>query len=363
MSPFYIKTSVCGSSQWKEVTGFYVKKNGSWCEVNEGHIKTSVCGDPSEWKLYYSNTKVQPGVILWTVDTSAPAGTVVANGSGVTAASNPTLHELLTNSGNLNSDGDPLFGGDLTTPLLPDIQGSNRFIRARSGNSSTTGVGVYQGYGIPSHYHQYRTYPGFGSGLQIPGPPSGYLGWTGSSAENLRVASINSTGEIGNGTALPNSGTETRPNNIAFLPVLGTEEISTVPVGSFVWWTSDTVPDGYLLCDGSAVTATYATLRTILIDAGNPFGTDGSNPRLPDLVTDNRFIRGAGGSLAHGTTQSHQLENHSHSYTRVTAQSIGDSGSRNAAQVTTYLSGPANGGNPGNETRPNAIALLPILKY
>ena len=145
--------------------------------------------------------------------------------------------------------------------------------------------------------------------------------------------------------------------------MLGTEEISTVPVGSFVWWTSDTVPDGYLLCDGSAVTATYATLRTILIDAGNPFGTDGSNPRLPDLVTDNRFIRGAGGSLAHGTTQSHQLENHSHSYTRVTAQSIGDSGSRNAAQVTTYLSGPANGGNPGNETRPNAIALLPILKY
>ena len=363
MSPFYIKTSVCGSSQWKEVTGFYVKKNGSWCEVNEGHIKTSVCGDPSEWKLYYSNTKVQPGVILWTVDTSAPAGTVVADGSGVTAASNPTLHELLTHSGNLNSDGDPLFGGDLTTPLLPDIRGSNRFIRARSGNSSTTGVGVYQGHGIPSHYHKYRTYPGFGSGLEIPGPPSSYLGWTGSSAENLRVASSNSTGEIGNGTALPNSGNETRPNNIAFLPVLGTEEISTVPVGSFVWWTTDTVPNGYLLCDGSAVTATYDTLRTILIDAGNPFGTDGSNPRLPDLVTDNRFIRGAGGSLAHGTTQNHQLENHSHSYTKVTAQNIGDPGPKNAARTTTYLSGPANGGNPGNETRPNAIALLPILKY
>jgi hypothetical protein len=165
-------------------------------------------------------------------------------------------------------------------------------------------------------------------------------------------------------TALPNSGTETRPNNIAFLPVLGTEEISTVPVGSFVWWTSDTVPDGYLLCDGSAVTATYATLRTILIDAGNPFGTDGSNPRLPDLVTDNRFIRGCWWffSTWHNTKSS--VRKIIVTLTQeFTAQSIGDSGSRNAAQVTTYLSGPANGGNPGNETRPNAIALLPILKY
>ena len=358
MSPFYIKTSVCGSSQWKEVTGFYVKKNGSWCEVNEGHIKTSVCGDPSEWKLYYSNTKVEPGVILWTVDTSAPTGTVIADGSGVTAASNPTLHELLTKSSNLNSDGDPLFGGDLTTPLLPDIQGSNRFIRARSGNSSTTGVGVYQGAGLVSHTHQYRVYANFGAGIQIPGPPSGYLNWGQLSASNVREPSTSSNGQISSGTSKTVG--ETRPNNIAFLPVLGTEQISTVPVGSFIWWTSDTVPNGYLLCDGSAVTTTYATLRDILINAGSPFGTSGSDPRLPDLVTDNRFIRGAGGSLAHGTTQDHQIENHSHTYLGRSGGGIGDSGPRNANRFTDYLSGPA--GTAG-ETRPNAIALLPILKY
>lgn len=363
MSPYYIKTSLCGSSQWKEVTGFYVKRNGEWCEINEAHVKTSVCGNPSEWKLYYSSTKIEPGVVLWTVNTTAPTGTVVADGSSISAASQPTLHALLTDSNNLNSNGDPLFGGTLTNPNLPDIQGSNRFIRARSGNSATTGVGVLQNSAVPSHRHNYRTYPGSGSGLQIPGPPSSYIGWGSRTAANLRVASTNSNGQISSGTSLPSAGTETRPNNIAFTPVLSVQEVSTVPVGSFVWWTSDTVPDGYLLCDGSAVTTTYSTLRDILIGAGNPFGTSGSDPRLPDLITDNRFIRGAGGSLAHGTTQSHNIASHTHTYTGQVGGNIGDSGSRNAAQFTTYLSGPASGGNPGNETRPHSIALLPLLKY
>jgi hypothetical protein len=362
MSPFYIKTSVCGTPQWKEVTGFYVKREGGWCEVNEAHVKTSVCGDISQWKLYYSNTKVEPGIVLWNVGTGAVAGTVVADGSSISAATQPTLHALLTDSNNLNSNGDPLFGGTLTNPNLPNIQGSNRFIRARSGNSVSTGVGVLQGHGLPSHTHSYRVYPGFGSGLQIPGPPSSYIGFGGRSASNLRVASTNSTGEISGGTSLPSAGSETRPNNIAFRPVLAVQEVPTVPVGSFVWWTSDTVPSGYLLCDGSAVTATHAALRTLLIDSGSPFGTSGSDPRLPDLVTDNRFIRGAGGSLAHGTTQAHNIESHSHDYTGRVGGNIGDSGPRNAAQHTTYLSGPASGGNPGSETRPNCIALLPILK-
>lgn len=363
MSPFYIKTSVCGTSQWKEVTGFYVKREGEWCEVNEAHVKTSVCGDISQWKLYYSNVKIEPGVILWTVDTTAPTGTVVANGSGVTAATNPTLHDLLTRGDNLNSNGDPLFGGDLTTPLLPNIQGSNRFIRARSGNSVSTGVGVYQNDAVPAHTHKYNKIDDGDGSILIPGPPSTFISFNEENVGDLREPSTNTNGEVSSGTALASAGTETRPNNIAFTPVLGTEQISTVPVGSFIWYTSNTVPSGYLLCDGSAVTTTYNNLRQILIDAGNPFGTSGSNPRLPDLVTDNRFIRGAGGSLAHGTTQTHNVATHEHSFTVNRSSGIGDSGSKNAAQFTTIISGPVQGTNTANETRPNSIALLPILKY
>jgi len=361
MAPYYIKTSVCGSSQWKEVTGFYVKKNGSWCAVNEAYVKTSVCGDISQWKLYYSGAKIQPGVVIWTVDTTAPTGTVIADGSGITAATQPTLHDLLTRGDNLNSNGDPLFGGDLTTPLLPNIQGSNRFIRARSGNSATSGVGVYENSNVANHNHTYSVYANFGAGIQIPGPPSGYMNWGTLSASNIRQPSGSSTGEIGSGTAL--SVGETRPNNIAFTPVLGVEEVSSVPVGSFIWWTSDTVPNGYLLCDGSAVTTTHSALRDMLVNAGNPFGTSGSDPRLPDLVTDNRFIRGAGGALAHGTTQQHQMESHTHTYVGRSGGGIGDSGSQNANRFTDYLSGPVSGATAGSETRPNCIALLPILKY
>lgn len=363
MSPYYIKTSLCGSSQWKEVTGFYVKRNGEWCEINEAHVKTSVCGSPSEWKLYYSNTKIEPGVVLWTVNTTAPTGTVVADGSGVTAATNPTLHDLLTKTENLNSNGDPLFGGNLTTPLLPNIQGSNRFIRARSGNSVSTGVGVYQGDAVPSHTHKYNKIDDGDGSILIPGPPNTFVNFGEEQVGNLREPSTNTNGEISSGTALASAGTETRPNNIAFTPVLGTEQISTIPVGSFLWYTSNTVPTGYLLCDGSAVTATYNALRTILINAGSPFGTSGSDPRLPDLVTGNRFIRGAGGSLAHGTTQSHNIANHTHEFTVNRQSGIGDSGSRNAEQFTTIISGPVQGTNTANETRPNCIALLPILKY
>jgi hypothetical protein len=360
MSPYYIKTSVCGSSQWKEVAGFYVKKSGSWCAVDEAYVKTSVCGDISQWKLYYSGTKIQPGIVLWTVDTNTPAGTVVADGSSITSTSQPTLHELLTNASNLNADGDPLFGGTLTDPLLPDIQGSNRFVRARNGNSTTTGVGVYEGANVATHRHVYRVYANFGAGIQIPGPPSGYFNWGTLSASNVREPSTSSTGQIGSGTGLTTG--ETRPNNIAFRPVLGVEEVSSVPTGSFVWWTSDTVPSGYLLCDGSAVTTVNSALRDMLINAGNPFGTDGGDPRLPDLVTDNRFIRGAGGSLTHGTTQDHQVANHSHTYVGRSGGGIGDGGSRNANRFTDYLSGPVTGTAAGDETRPNAIALLPILK-
>ena len=362
MSPYYVKTSICGDSEWKEVTGFYVKKNGEWCEVKEGYVKTSICGD-SEWKLYYSTTTIQAGIVFWTVNTTASAGTVLANGSTISAASQPALHALLTDPNNLNADGNPLFGGDLTNPRLPDIQGSNRFVRARSGNSVTEGVGVTQSDAVPSHYHYYNKISDGNGSIQLAGPPCGGYSFGGTNFSNLREPSSNTNGEIGSGTALATEGSETRPNNIAFTPVLGVEEVPTVPVGSFLWYTFNTVPNGYLLCDGSAVTTTYSDLRTLLINAGSPFGTSGSNPKLPDLVTGNRFIRGAGGSLAHGTTQSHTLATHTHNFSFVGSGSICDRSGGSGGQITTILSGPVQGVDTATETRPNCIALLPILKY
>lgn len=362
MSPYYIKTDICGLSEWKEVVSYYVKRDGVWVEVTEAHVKTDVCGGNSEWKQYYGTTpNINSGIVFWSVDTTAPTGTVVADGSSVSPGS--SLHDLLTDPGNLNENGDPLFGGDLTNPNLPNIQGSNRFIRARSGNSVTGGVGVTQSDAVQSHYHKYNKIDDGNGSILIPGPPNTFVSFGEEFISDLKEPSAFTNGELGTGTNLASAGTETRPNNIAFTPVLGVQEVPTVPVGSFLWYTANTVPDGYLLCDGSAVTTTYNDLRTILVDAGNPFGTDGSNPRLPDLVTDNRFIRGAGGSLTHGTTQTHTIATHTHYATVNRPEGIGDSGSRNFASFNSIITGPVQGAATANETRPNSIALLPILKY
>jgi hypothetical protein len=357
MSPFYIKTSICGSSEWKEVKGFYVKKDGDWCAVNEAQIKTSVCGNPSEWKLYYSTTKISTGLMLWTLNIGAPEGTITADGR--TLLESTIYSELRTL---LIDEENPFDTGYEGNPKIPDLVTRNRFIRARNGAS----VGTLQSDALATHAHKYKAYPNSGTGLQIPGPPSSYFGFTTKSDSNLREPSTNTNGEKGSGTVLSSAGTETRPNNIALRPILAVQEVTLVPVGCFIWWTSNTVPDGYLLCDGSAVTTTYNELRSLLVNSGNPFGTDGSDPKLPDFITGNRFVRGAGGdaNLTHGTTQGHAIKNHSHSYTGTTSGSIGDSGSRNSASKdASYLSGPPNAGNPDDETRPNCIALLPIVKY
>jgi len=44
-----------------------------------------------------------------------------------------------------------------------------------------------------------------------------------------------------------------------------------------------TAAAGWLMCDGSACTSTYASLRAALIASGSPYGLSGSDPLLPNL--------------------------------------------------------------------------------
>ena len=64
-----------------------------------------------------------------------------------------------------------------------------------------------------------------------------------------------------------------------------------VPVGASIEWTADTIPDGWLLCDGSAVSRTlYAKLFAVI---GTKWGEgDGSTTfNLPNSI--GRFAEGA----------------------------------------------------------------------
>lgn len=135
-----------------------------------------------------------------------------------------------------------------------------------------------------------------------------------------------------------------------------------VPVGSIFWLAAQTAPEGYLICDGSAVSRTeYADLFAAI---GTTFGTgDGSTTfALPNLQA--AFIRGAGSQDGYSATFGQKQEAtrfpelkavptsifdyYSDKSTSINSQSIQNFGSNN---VNVYA------------VRPYNIALTPIIKY
>ena len=48
-------------------------------------------------------------------------------------------------------------------------------------------------------------------------------------------------------------------------------------------WAGATAPDGWLLCEGQAVTSANPGLRRLLLDSGSPYGVSGSDPLAPNL--------------------------------------------------------------------------------
>jgi len=84
------------------------------------------------------------------------------------------------------------------------------------------------------------------------------------------ILTVNGGGMTVRGTAF--SGVSGNPTLLA----------QTTPlVGEIRAYALTTIPTGWALCDGSALTAT-SPLRTALIAAGNPYGVSGSDPLLPD---------------------------------------------------------------------------------
>lgn len=84
--------------------------------------------------------------------------------------------------------------------------------------------------------------------------------------------------------------------------------VGVVPTGSVLYFAGASVPDGYLLCDGSAVSrSTYATLYTRI---GTTYGAgDGTTTFNVPKLTDDRFIKG---SATVGTAADAVIGTHSH---------------------------------------------------
>jgi microcystin-dependent protein len=160
------------------------------------------------------------------------------------------------------------------------------------------------------------------------------------------------------------------------------ESLSSVPAGAVMPWTSSDAPDGWLICDGSAVSRSdYAKLFSAL---GVTFGSgDGANTfNLPDLrgravvgldnmggsaanVISEAWARSVGGRFGeerHRLTVG-EMPAHSHGYYQ---SPVGGAYDGHSSPVVTHQSwtntGSAGGDAPHNNVQPS-MALAWIIKY
>lgn len=113
-----------------------------------------------------------------------------------------------------------------------------------------------------------------------------------------------------------------------------------MPVGTVIVYALPTPPEGWVLCDGSVVLAS-TPLGQALIAAGNPYGDDGTNPRVPAIqgrtvVGDNgdgSYSVGDTGGVEQVTLTTNQMPSHDHKV------NINDGGHKHSA-ISTAGGGP-----------------------
>lgn len=163
-----------------------------------------------------------------------------------------------------------------------------------------------------------------------------------------------------------------------------------MPLGSIIWFSTSTAPDGWLEANGAEVTSAYGDLRSFLLAAGSPYGTANGNPLLPDLrgnfvrgwdngrgVDDGRTfasfqqdqmqrITGAFESAfgSRGETQQRLDDDNDTegAFDHETGSLSGASGSASLSTRFTFDSADSPGARAGDETRPRNVALLPCIK-
>ncbi len=141
---------------------------------------------------------------------------------------------------------------------------------------------------------------------------------------------------------------------------------AVVPIGTVLWYTSQTAPSSFLICDGSTVSrADYADLFSVI---GETFGKgDGSTTfSIPDLR--NRFIRGirasssgSGGNL--GENQQATTLNTIIEGTGILGYNFSDD--VGASTTQNYAFGSTYQGRSGRyiTVRPHNVSLTPIIRY
>ena len=165
----------------------------------------------------------------------------------------------------------------------------------------------------------------------------------------------------------PHSGHETPAGAQAKIDTHAADSLThrqLVPPGAIMAFARSTPPEGWLECNGQAVSrTTYAALFAAI---GTTFGAgDGSTTfNVPDLRGE--FIRGwdhgrgVDAGRAFGSAQADALRSHNHTYTR---PAYGSSLCPGVGKGWVEIDADVTGSTGGTETRPRNIALMYCIKY
>lgn len=160
----------------------------------------------------------------------------------------------------------------------------------------------------------------------------------------------------------------------ALSPIAGGTLYADEPIGAILPFGGDTVPNGFLLCNGAAVSrTTYAALFAVI---GTSFGIgDGSTTfNLPDLresVPVGTGTRGSGvtthDTYTVGQFKDDQVQDHTHVYLHIPQDTHSDlhipSGSGYAyGNLYTYSTGTPNSGRHGDTTHGKQLGVNYIIK-
>jgi microcystin-dependent protein len=147
--------------------------------------------------------------------------------------------------------------------------------------------------------------------------------------------------------------------------------IPSLPTGSVISVASTIAPDGYLECNGAAISRT--TYSILFSGIGTVFGIGNGTTtfNIPDLRGE--FIRGwdngrgIDSSRVFGSAQSSQLGAHSHEIgevvSRINNQGTAGGGGQSVATGWDNFTLTNTGSTGGSETRPRNIALMYCIKY
>jgi len=162
-------------------------------------------------------------------------------------------------------------------------------------------------------------------------------------------------------------------NGTAWVSGTTPSQMNGLPIGSLIWIAGKRVPNGFVTANGAPVLPLYKTLRDMLIADGNPFGTNGTDPLLPNLVNKTAFGSGGlytvgqtGGAATVALTEAN-LPAHTHPFSGTTGlqnanhthvtQPIYRLGTGNAGTT-----GDAIAGMPAGASPPSIYAAMPAVR-